>query len=188
MLLPLPIGFIEAHPKLRKLPVVHVRFDIDISSAATWESEQTLKMASRWVKDGSLKSVTVCPTTGMSDVLEIVRMRAKRAHDGGSMSFREYRGALKRAGGGQGYLKGVERKIVLGTGWESMDAQARMETLKCARGRGPYEPRYKALLDTVRDLHDAFGGELWQDGKMCFKDHVQVAQPFELKVGEPIPQ
>ncbi|OCK92080.1 uncharacterized protein K441DRAFT_663789 [Cenococcum geophilum 1.58] len=31
----------------------------------------------------------------------------------------------------------------------------------------------------VKEMHDAFKGELWIDGKLCYKDGEEILQPFE---------
>jgi hypothetical protein len=173
---PLPTGFLEAHPMLRSLPIVHVRLDIDISSNQTWQTEQTLKLTTRWVREGRLRSVTLYLTT---DIIDLASTQLSHPYDGRSMLFREYRGLLRRAG--NGYVKSVERKMVLETRWEDMDAQEQAMVFRRTNGSGVSKLRYRELWHTVRDLHKAFGGELWQDGKLCFKDHEQVAQVFESK-------
>lgn len=46
----------------------------------------------------------------------------------------------------------------------------------------------EAVREVLKDLHTAFGGELWQDGKLCYKNAVELSQPFtgadgKIKVG-----
>lgn len=39
------------------------------------------------------------------------------------------------------------------------------------------------MLDDLKDMLDAFGGEFWQDGTLCFKHGMDVSQPFKLLPG-----
>lgn len=34
--------------------------------------------------------------------------------------------------------------------------------------------------DLVTDIHEIFGGELWINGTLCFKDSIQVLNPLHL--------
>ena len=39
----------------------------------------------------------------------------------------------------------------------------------------------ETLKGVIKDLQNAFGGEVWVDGVLCYKDHEKVANPFPLK-------
>ncbi|CZR67053.1 uncharacterized protein PAC_16952 [Phialocephala subalpina] len=83
----------------------------------------------------------------------------------------------------------IERRIVIGTGWHSLSTDSQVyctrstpsDFLSCRRklSSSPFQP----VLDALKDLHEAFGGELWQDGTLCYKDGVKISQPFKLLPG-----
>lgn len=83
----------------------------------------------------------------------------------------------------------LERRIVIETGWHSLSADSRVyctrstpsDFLSCRRKLS--SSGFQPALDALRDLHDAFGGELWQDGTLCYKNGVEVSQPFKLQLG-----
>ena len=44
-----------------------------------------------------------------------------------------------------------------------------------------YRSSFQVILDTLEEIHDAFGGELRQDGKLCYENGIQVRQLFQLQ-------
>lgn len=83
----------------------------------------------------------------------------------------------------------LERRILIETGWHGLSADSQVyctrstpsDFLSCRRKLSSLGLR--PALDALRDLHDAFGGELWQDGTLCYKNGVEVSQPFKLQPG-----
>ena len=75
--------------------------------------------------------------------------------------FDEYLGVLRDSwAGDHSRWAGVKRKLEL-----------RVEYVRDGYIGDPRE--------MVKEMHDAFKGELWIDGKLCYKDGEEVLQPFE---------
>jgi hypothetical protein len=79
----------------------------------------------------------------------------------GEKLFHKYLDILRDSWGRyDGQWPGVERKLEL-----------RMASLPEGRSNQPRE--------MVKELHNAFGGELWIDGRLCYKRGKEILQPFK---------
>jgi len=73
------------------------------------------------------------------------------------------------------YLSHVERKLIFTCGdfngffdWTHMVSPATNEIFEID------------TIDGIRELNDAFGGELWEGAVLCYKDGVKLAAPFRV--------
>lgn len=176
VLYPMRRGFISQYSDMLEEElgsVMHVRFEIDFCSIDQWNTEQTFRMLGIWAREGNLKTLEVCPTQGLLNFLEIVDAKAGGTDDGPRMVFQEYIWILRKA---RSYLDCVDRKISINTGWQGeFLGMGKQKT----RYGSTYRSSFQVILDTLEEIHDAFGGELRQDGKLCYKDGIQVGQPFQ---------
>jgi len=68
------------------------------------------------------------------------------------------------------------KKDVPGTGLSAMRLEEKIEWF---RVNVPKEPAAIA-----KKLHDAFGGEIWIDGVLCYKNEVEIENVFKLSPEE----
>jgi hypothetical protein len=174
--------------------IMHVRFDVELREL--WErsdlkrTEKTLRMFGVWARDGNLRTISLNPTPGLMNILGVVDLRrfgephilphnGSLNANGGKKVFKEYLAIFRKASGEKGYLAELDRRVVINTGWQHFTPEGQVSAI---RSGNPISD-FQGLLDTLKDLHDAFGGELWQDGTLCHKDHTEIARPFNLKEG-----
>jgi hypothetical protein len=131
-----------------------------------------LRIFGQWARKGSLRSLTltVVPEiqsdrgmTGLNKLLE-VRKRGNPAD-----LYFVYLRKLEEAAS---FLPAqLERKIVFDADWDAQPLILRRMWMK----RRDFCPQ-----ELMKELHDNFGGELWVDGKLCFKDHVELVRLFGI--------
>jgi len=65
-------------------------------------------------------------------------------------------------------------KMTIHTGWPKLAPWAKQKWLREMLLDG------SGVEDLVTDIHEIFGGELWINGTLCFKDSIQVLNPLHL--------
>jgi hypothetical protein len=86
------------------------------------------------------------------------------------ITYCEFLLRLKEAGD---YLPaGLKRRIVLNTDWNDLSMPAKRAWLE---RRKEFYPQ-----NLIQEIHERFGGEFWMDGKLCFKDHIEVENVFDV--------
>jgi hypothetical protein len=151
------------------LKIRYLEIDIDVRTIAVVKQiSEALETLGRWSREGNLKEVTIAlvvrnPSQVASRVVE--SLLDLRSHSRSRLMYQDFLTVLKEAGGNDGYLTKVMRRIVFDAYWR----------------RGRSLPKHWQLgiecknpMPVVKDIHDAFGGEFWMDGLRVFKDQVEV--------------
>ncbi|KAB8288491.1 hypothetical protein EYC80_010156 [Monilinia laxa] len=86
--------------------------------------------------------------------------------------------------GSEVYLgNGVKRVVNVNTAWDEWTYQE--------QGRWVNKLRHGAdvreMEQVMKDLHQMFGGELWANGKLCYKERKRLKRVFEVKPVEASP-
>ncbi|KAF7916147.1 uncharacterized protein EAE98_010485 [Botrytis deweyae] len=87
---------------------------------------------------------------------------------------------LRKAGtpGNDIYLgDGIKRAVCVNTAWDDWVYWDQNEWLK----KSPHGAGVKEMEEVMEDFSDTFGGELWANGKLCYKDKERLKRVFELK-------
>jgi hypothetical protein len=148
----------------------HVRIYLEILDwdELEWMSK-SLKALVILTQEGSLESIQLiatrdkrrCPT-------EFEDLSNLRKH-GENMDGRWYRAASI-----SGYRSLPRGTFAINTGWPRFSHWGKQNWLR------------EMLLDPVqpnrllKEMHDTFGGELYVDGLLCYKDHTEVVETFKL--------
>lgn len=129
-----------------------------------------------WQRDGKLKSVTfqlLSQSRKAQGVKAIERLLEAKAKDFVGCPFLEYMDILRDAK--EGSLAHLDRKLAVDTTWyEWAPADRRIWRQGVVGDVGVL----------FKDLHDAFGGELWVDGVVCWRNHVQISEPLSMPTQE----
>lgn len=174
---------------------VHVQLDIDFLDVVEVKRlREGLECLENWGSE-NLKMVTVSPARGFLNVLNLGGLRDNPSDylrhfddEFPNGTFPAILEVLKDARIEMENLN-LKRRIVIETGWYSLSADSQIystrstpsDFLSCQRKLST--SGFQPVLDALKDLHEAFGGELWQDGTLCYKDGVQISQPFKLQPG-----
>lgn len=156
---------------------------------ASGRMDGALKIFGKWARDGSLKSLTltVLPENksdrglvGLNKLLEIWRLGSPaQAIPLDKTPYFAYLARLEELGEAGSYLPvHLKRKIVFDTNWDTVPVVLKREWIK---SQGASRPQ-----DMMRELHNKFGGEFWMDGKLCFKDRVEIERVFDIPPEEDI--
>jgi hypothetical protein len=135
------------------------------------DTVRVLEVLSGWAQQaGNLQNVTLNVISKKDDMHELMDLRlfgepvttpnGELNPSIGKNLFQEYITVLRDSWGKYDeQWAGVNRKLEL-----------RVSHLNdCSIG----QPR-----ETVKEMHDAFRGELWIDGRLCYKDGIEILQPF----------
>ena len=165
--------------------IVNVRFDIEVREL--WErsdlkrTEKTLKLCGKWARDGQLRNITINPTPGLLNIMDIVQFREVGSDsllpEDYESVFQAYLTILRKAGDDQGYLVDVNRIVVINTGWNDLTADMQRHKSDEYSSSG----NSIRLHNLLKDIHGAFGGELWQDQTLCYQRDIEIAAPFKVK-------
>ena len=82
--------------------------------------------------------------------------------------FGEYMEMLNKAS--KGPLAKLEKKMILYAGYQGLSFRGRQTRIRHLA---------KNPTKVMDDLHDSFGGELWIDGILCYKDGNRLQEPFK---------
>ena len=135
------------------------------SQSEARDTERALRLFSTWRRDGRLETVVLVPLWSRGGREDLVRLgvldgfdpldNGEERTDSGKHLFRGYLRMLNAAGGRDGYLSHLQRKLVFSTDSPS-DGKGR-ETVE--KDLGHTIPLF------ITELHTAFGGELRIDGR-----------------------
>ena len=162
-----------------RIESVHLRMDLLKRRFPPESIDSALKILGKWAREGSLRSLTLTllpaneSDRGMAALNSLLEFRRL----GGPIQpnpltsdivYFEYLAILKEA---RSYLpEHLRRKIVFHTNWDALLVFQKREWVKIRGGLCPQL--------VIKEIHDNFGGEFWMDGKLCFKDHVEVERVF----------
>jgi len=93
---------------------------------------------------------------------------ASEAPEEAKRRFKGYVSALRDAR--DGYLAHLKRKMVVNTNFGRLSSQGQQRYLR------------EALMDPnelMMELNEALGGEIWIDGKPCYRDRKQIMNAFQ---------
>jgi hypothetical protein len=133
---------------------------------------RALEVLSIWAQQsGSLRNVTLCVSSGNTAMHDLMDLRlfgeSETTFTGefnqnvGAKLFQQYLKVLRNSWGKyDGQWAGVKRRLELRIGY--------------LKDLAIYHPK-----ELVEELHKAFGGELWIDGRPCYKDGIEIVQPFQ---------
>ncbi|KAF8849283.1 hypothetical protein BDZ45DRAFT_773212 [Acephala macrosclerotiorum] len=139
--------------------LIHVDLNIDLRRGYEIEAAaEALQKLGKLATTGRLRILTLSPAGGLLSVIGL--------------------GELRHAGANKDL---EDRKILIVTGWRFLSAENQWRVVRSLATSG-----FQHVLDAFKDMHDAFGGEIWQDGALCFKDGMGISQLFRLSpvVGE----
>jgi hypothetical protein len=146
--------------------VQHVQLDLNLGDRSELQKTQdTLQVLGQWAEKGTLRTISITIIVSDEDMLGVARdgQARRRAI---SESIDKYllllRNATRRPSRSNWSLRDVVRRVKIT--WEFM-------------GRCSSEARPSDSAKLLKDIHTAFGGELWHDGILCWKDHELVAAP-----------
>jgi hypothetical protein len=145
---------------------------VDLAHRPSLENTaRALEVLSGWAeRAGNLRTVTLNVISKKEDMHELMDLRLFGESDitltgefnpnVGKKLFNEYLTLLRKSWGKyDGQWAGVDRKLELNVGH--------------LNEHFPGQPG-----EMVKEMHDAFGGELWIDGRLCYKDGTEVLQAF----------
>lgn len=154
----------------------HVWLSYNLTNRSGLEDTfKSLEILSGWAQEaGNLRTVTLGVVAGMQDMHELMELRlfgepedlpnGEFNPDVGKKLFGEYLTVLRDSWGKHdAQWAGITKRLEL-----------RVNRLNDSH---VYEPR-----EMVKEMHDAFGGELWVDGRLCYKDGKEILQPFKWAV------
>ncbi|KAM3089490.1 hypothetical protein ACMFMG_001078 [Clarireedia jacksonii] len=175
--------------------VQHVEVNLDLTDVddVKW-AEKAFKRLSSWSVKGSLRRVTINPmreermkldVRWMQRVEEAIDMRRKNEQEPSGKSvvgqslrlYGRWMTLLREAGGNEGYLgKDVETKVVITTCWDKWKREDQSSWLQKRRSGDAAQ-----MEAVMADFNEAFGGELWANGELCYKDKQRIRRVFTLK-------
>ncbi|PQE27405.1 hypothetical protein CJF32_00000371 [Rutstroemia sp. NJR-2017a WRK4] len=185
-----------------KVQHVEVNLDLTDSDDLNW-AERAFKRFSVWSAKGSLRRVTINPmreekmkldVKWMQRVEEAIDMRRKNekeqsgksaVDDEGLNLYGQWMTLFKEAGGNEGYLgKDVEKMVVIKTCWDKWERKDQSSWLQKRRSGDAAQ-----MEAVMADFNKTFGGELWANGELCYKDQQRIRRVFTLKplLQEPTP-
>lgn len=169
--------------------LVHLDLEVDFSDYrrknadrpqyffGTEAFSRSLPMLEKLVNTGTLKTLTLSPTRGISNVLVLGHLKRLDPMDARvEAKFwvgQQFRECLQLLNSAAFICRHLKRKIVIVTGWHSLSLDDQVRVYQSAI------VEFEAALEALKDMHKAFGGELWVDGTLCFSG-VQLSQPFKL--------
>lgn len=147
------------------------------SQSDAGDTERALRLFSTWRRDGPLETVVLVPLWSREAREDLMHVRMlndpdqlenwEESRGTGKHLFLGYLRVLKAAGGRNGYLSHLHRKLVLST-----------DSWSDGKGQGMLEKNLGHTIPFMGELHDAFGGELWIDGILRCEGHAEAEQPF----------
>lgn len=154
-------------PEVTRSRIQHtiLRFDIyDYNKVYRFECPEfdTIPMLKDWARNNSLKSVELCI---IDDSLLPILNLLNSNHD----FYLRYLGWLKQ---GREQLSRVQRKI---SAYDEARFSPSRKHLRSLFARCELHP-----LDIFLKINEAFGGELWVNGELCYKDGKMIKTPFDL--------
>jgi hypothetical protein len=151
--------------------VQHVQLDLDLADRSELQKTQdTLQVLGQWAEKGTLRTININIVVSDEDLRYVVRDGQVR-RQAISESVEKYLMLLKYATGRPSRrnwsLRDVVRRVKIVSGFmQGCTSEAR--------------PSDRAKL--LKDIHTAFGGELWHGGVLCWKDYELVADPSSIPI------
>lgn len=168
--------------------VQHVRLELDLGCGTDpkWTKE-CLEYLERWAEAGNLKTLDVNIVQDRENLLCVAEVRGAKKM--GWVSCRsiprkevvgrwgQYMAVLRDHGknAANSSLAEVAIRLSIETGWND-PRFTQFQQKAFLNLAGP-----KNIQGLIEDVAVAFGGELWQDGRLCWKDNVQVSEAFQLR-------
>ncbi|TAQ83838.1 hypothetical protein B7494_g7838 [Chlorociboria aeruginascens] len=146
--------------------VQHVQLDINLDQPAQVQFlNHSLVRLSDWSRRGDLRTVILNIPVGIS--LFEMYLRSTRGREVGFS-----RASLEVLKPALAQLSTVERKLYLGTGFSGLSIESQQAFLaEFSTESAQY----------ILDLNQIFGGDLFVDGFMCYKNGVWIQNGFELR-------
>lgn len=94
--------------------------------------------------------------------------------------YSAWMGLFRRAGtaDNDAYLgDGVSRVVSVNTAWDGWGNVEQRQWMKRLR----YGTGVDGMEQVMEDLNECFGGELWANGKLCYKEKKRLRRVFEMK-------
>lgn len=147
------------------------------------DTQRALETFVEWSRNGSLKGCTLrfpyraTRHNGGGTPFEIVlglRRMSRQWRSVGTPSARDchnYLDLLKKCGSIDGFPSHVKTKLIVNTGFMSRTPSEKEEWLDNWLRLDP--------SGFMAELNNFFGGELWMDGVLCYKEGLKVKDPFE---------
>lgn len=166
---------------------IQMKMDIMASPGALTNMAGTYKIFGNWAQKGNLRSFTLTMLLGahrgMSALDNLVelwsplqRLQHVRPTTDPSETLLKTLEKLKEA---EEVLPAqLKRRIVFETDWDILPLIAKRNWMKLREKLHPQ--------DVIKTIHDAFGGEFWMDGKLCYKDHVEIERVFDISLDDKI--
>jgi hypothetical protein len=148
--------------------VQHVQLDLNLGDQSELQkTHDTLQVLGQWAEKGTLRTISINIIVSDEDMLDVDHtvIGSQERRRTISESIEKYLILLKNATGRPSRrnwtLRDVVRRVKTASGF----------MLRCSSAR-PSD-----LAKLLKDIHTAFGGELWHGGILCWKDHEPVAEP-----------
>jgi hypothetical protein len=125
--------------------IQHVQLVMDLLSLEKW-NEMTLSKLGSWARSGALKTVTL-------KLVDPILASVLHTSSVWTKAIEEQLALLRKVGGESGSLSGVKRRVEINTKMECalVEYAQRMS-------------EYRGLDAFLKNVQDAFDGELWVDG------------------------
>ena len=122
----------------------------------------SLRALATWSQNGSLKSITLVTDSDRPRTVEEFQEALVLRESGETADGRLYREAP------------TWTKMFINTGWPRFSHWGKQSWLR----EMLLDP--SGIEELVREIHEYFGGELYVDGSLCFKDRVMVGNGVNL--------
>jgi hypothetical protein len=158
-----------------------MKMNIMASPSALATMAGAFKIFGKWAQEGNLRSFTLTMLLGnhggmnaLDNLVEfwgsLQRLQHVRPIADPSEALFETLEKLRAAG--EVLPAQLKRRIVFETDWDVLPLIAKRHWMKL---REKFHPQ-----DVIKTIHDVFGGEFWMDGKLCYKDHVEIERVFDI--------
>ena len=141
-------------------------------------TSQALGYLEIWSRTGGLKTITLnvapkkCMFQGIRGAEYLLGNKEIEEETNLSPKGGLYSGYLEILRNAGESLSGIQRGLVFRIGWDRLSKEKKQHCMDCRE--------LVRLRGVVKEYHDVFGGELWVDGRLCFKDHSQVEEVFRV--------
>jgi hypothetical protein len=145
--------------------VQHVQLSLNLGDRSELQMTQdTLQVLGQWAEKGNLRtiSINIFLTEDMMDVPTDTQARRRAISELIEKYLVLLKDATRRPSRRHWSLRDVVRRVQITSGF----------MYRCSLGARPSDP-----AKLFKDIHTAFGGELWYCGILCWKDHELIAEP-----------
>lgn len=158
--------------KIRYIKHIKIQLELLDWDELEWISK-SLKAFVILAQEGSLESIRLIATKDRRRRLVEFEHLANLKKQGENMDGRWYRAASI-----SGFQSLSQKTFAINTGWPRFSHWGKQNWLRVML-LDPAQPN-----SLLKGIHDTFGGELYANGLLCYKDHTRVVEEFKLDLHE----